>query len=129
MESQRKIQDEDRLAQLGYRQELNRDWSLVHNFGVSFAIIVSILATGSSLGSIFSWENGSKYLIKQASLFFPTFSFTMVICCVCLTVNGGPLLWSAARRTCNYSYFTMQLLITSYPSERYYRNNDVSAAR
>jgi hypothetical protein len=39
MESQRKIQDEDRLAQLGYRQELNRDWSLVHNFGVSFAII------------------------------------------------------------------------------------------
>ena len=34
-------QDEDRLAQLGYKQELRRDWSLLHNFGVSFSIIVS----------------------------------------------------------------------------------------
>ena len=36
-----KIQDEDRLAQLGYKQELQRDWSVLHNFGVSFSIIVS----------------------------------------------------------------------------------------
>jgi hypothetical protein len=35
------IQDESRLAELGYKQELNRDWSLLHNFGVSFSIIVS----------------------------------------------------------------------------------------
>lgn len=33
--------DEDRLAELGYKQELKRDWSMVHNFGISFAIIVS----------------------------------------------------------------------------------------
>ena len=33
--------DEDRLAQLGYKQELRRDWSMLHNFGVSFSIIVS----------------------------------------------------------------------------------------
>ena len=33
--------DEDRLAQLGYKQELRRDWSVLHNFGVSFSIIVS----------------------------------------------------------------------------------------
>ncbi len=103
MESQRKIQDEDRLAQLGYRQELNRDWSLVHNFGVSFAIIVSILATGSPLGSIFSWENGSKYLIKQARSFFQLFHLLWSSAAFFLAVNGGPLLWSAARRTCKYS--------------------------
>ena len=36
-----KVQDEDRLAQLGYKQELKRDWSMLHNFGVSFSIIVS----------------------------------------------------------------------------------------
>ena len=36
-----KEQDEDRLAQLGYKQELTRNWSLLHNFGVSFSIIVS----------------------------------------------------------------------------------------
>jgi hypothetical protein len=33
--------DEDLLAELGYKQELTRNWSLVHNFGVSFSIIVS----------------------------------------------------------------------------------------
>ena len=37
----KRIQDEDRLAQLGYKQELKRDWSMMHNFGVSFSIIVS----------------------------------------------------------------------------------------
>jgi hypothetical protein len=33
--------DEARLAELGYKQELKRDWTLMHNFGVSFSIIVS----------------------------------------------------------------------------------------
>ena len=36
-----KIQDEGRLAELGYTQELRREWSLLHNFGASFSIIVS----------------------------------------------------------------------------------------
>ena len=34
--------DEDRLAELGYKQELTRNWSLMHNFGVSFSIIVRL---------------------------------------------------------------------------------------
>ena len=42
-------QDEVRLAQLGYKQELKRNWSLLHNFGVSFSIIVSILLDGRPL--------------------------------------------------------------------------------
>lgn len=29
------------LAQFGYKQELKRDWGLLHNFGISFSIIVS----------------------------------------------------------------------------------------
>jgi hypothetical protein len=33
-------QDEDTLAQIGYKQELNRDWSMLHNFGISFSVIV-----------------------------------------------------------------------------------------
>jgi len=33
-------QDEEVLAQLGYKQELRRDWGLMHNFGISFSIIV-----------------------------------------------------------------------------------------
>ena len=39
-DASRKVQDEDRLAEMGYKQELNRDWSMLHNFGVSFSIIV-----------------------------------------------------------------------------------------
>lgn len=41
MEAPAVDRDEDRLAQLGYKQELRRDWSVLHNFGVSFSIIVS----------------------------------------------------------------------------------------
>lgn len=34
--------DEHKLAELGYRQDLKRDWSMLHNFGVSFSIIVRL---------------------------------------------------------------------------------------
>jgi hypothetical protein len=34
--------DEDVLAEFGYKQELKRDWGLMHNFGISFSIIVRI---------------------------------------------------------------------------------------
>ena len=34
------IQDESTLAEIGYKQELRRDWSMLHNFGISFSVIV-----------------------------------------------------------------------------------------
>ena len=34
--------DEGVLAEFGYKQELRRDWGLMHNFGISFSIIVRI---------------------------------------------------------------------------------------
>ena len=39
METLRKGEDEDRLAELRYKQEVRRDWSVLHNSGVSFTII------------------------------------------------------------------------------------------
>lgn len=39
--------DEGRLAELGYGQALRREWSLLHNFGASFSIIVRIPKTPS----------------------------------------------------------------------------------
>lgn len=44
-----KAKDEDRLAELGYKQELTRNWSLLHNFGVSFSIIVRRVVISSFL--------------------------------------------------------------------------------
>ena len=40
MDRHQKVVDEDRLAELGYKQDLRRDWSVLHNFGISFSIIV-----------------------------------------------------------------------------------------
>jgi hypothetical protein len=37
--------DEELLAELGYKQELRRDWGLMHNFGISFSIIVWFYAS------------------------------------------------------------------------------------
>ena len=34
-------EDEGVLAEFGYKQELRRDWGLLHNFGISFSIIVT----------------------------------------------------------------------------------------
>ncbi|CAM3731104.1 amino acid permease [Smaragdicoccus niigatensis] len=39
------LSDEDRLAQLGYHQDLNRSWSAFSNFAISFSV-VSILTGG-----------------------------------------------------------------------------------
>ena len=50
--------DEDRLAELGYKQELRRDWGLMHNFGISFSIIVS--GVRIHLQSIAIWEEGRE---------------------------------------------------------------------
>ena len=50
--SRMSMRDEDRLAELGYKQELTRNWSLLHNFGVSFSIIVrlQLLSSGPECG-------------------------------------------------------------------------------
>ncbi|KAL9046697.1 MAG: hypothetical protein Q9214_000532 [Letrouitia sp. 1 TL-2023] len=39
-----KAQDEGRLAEFGYAQSLRREWSLLHNFGASFSIIIAVTA-------------------------------------------------------------------------------------
>lgn len=36
--------DEEELGQFGYKQELKRDWGLMHNFGISFSIIVCLIS-------------------------------------------------------------------------------------
>src|SRR3954454_15826843 len=48
--------DENRLAELGYRQDLQRAWSSFSNFAISFTII-SVLA-GCFTAYSFAWNNG-----------------------------------------------------------------------
>ncbi|KAG7006864.1 monooxygenase [Physcia stellaris] len=86
--------DEGRLAELGYTQELRRQWSLLHNFGASFSIISVItgittlfsygLNTGGpaamSIGWLIlsSWEQAwpksyPQYLRRVDHTFGPTY--------------------------------------------------------
>ena len=48
--------DEERLAELGYKQELSRGWSAFTNFAISFTII-SVLA-GCFTNFALAWNNG-----------------------------------------------------------------------
>ena len=54
--------DEKRLAELGYRQDLNRAWSSFSNFAISFTII-SVLA-GTLTTYSFAWNGGGPIAIS-----------------------------------------------------------------
>jgi amino acid transporter len=54
--------DEQRLAELGYRQDLNRAWSGFQNFAISFTII-SVLA-GCFTTYYIAWNNGGPIAIS-----------------------------------------------------------------
>jgi amino acid transporter len=88
--------DEERLAELGYKQELSRTWSAFTNFAISFTII-SVLA-GCFTAFSFAWQNGGPIAI---SIGWP------VLCCFVLMVGfsmaeltsayptaGGPYWWA-----------------------------------
>ena len=51
------IKDESRLAELGYKQELKRDWGLLHNFGISFSIISVV----TGITTLFRYVGPSEY--------------------------------------------------------------------
>ena len=55
-------EDERRLAELGYKQELKRTWSGFSNFAISFSII-SILA-GCFTTFAQAWNNGGPIAIS-----------------------------------------------------------------
>ena len=59
---QRLGEDEQQLADLGYKQELNRGWSAFTNFAISFTII-SVLA-GTFTTFFQAWNSGGPIAIS-----------------------------------------------------------------
>src|SRR5580698_9940640 len=53
--------DEQRLAELGYKQELNRSWSGFSNFAISFSIISILAGCFTTFGS--GWNGGGPAAI------------------------------------------------------------------
>src|SRR5215207_6136278 len=100
--------DEQRLADLGYRQELSRAWSGFTNFAISFTII-SVLA-GTFTTFAFAWQNGGPI---AASIGWPVLcafvlmvAFSMAELTSAYPTAGGPYWWAHALGSKGWSWMT-----------------------
>jgi amino acid transporter len=80
--------DERRLAELGYKQDLSRSWSGFSNFAISFSIISILAGCFTNFGA--GWNNGGPVSI----------SWSWPILSVCILIIG----------------FTMSELVSAYPT-------------
>ena len=100
--------DERRLAELGYKQELNRSWSGFSNFAISFSII-SILA-GCFTNFAAGWNNGGPISISWSwailSVFILIIGFTMSELVSAFPTSGGIYWWAAKLGGPKAGFFT-----------------------
>ncbi|KAL8950962.1 MAG: hypothetical protein Q9222_003023 [Ikaeria aurantiellina] len=111
--------DEYKLAELGYRQDLKRDWTMLHNFGVSFSIISVI--TGITTLFSYGLNTGGPGVMSVGWIivsFFSTILDLILVhpACIWLTnlpamtvglgmaeivsaipTSGGPYFWAASK--------------------------------
>src|SRR3954464_1093558 len=89
--------DEQRLAELGYKQELSRSWSGFQNFAISFTII-SVLA-GCFTTYYQAWNNGGPVAISWGwpiiSAFILIIAFCMAELASSYPTAGGIYWWSS----------------------------------
>ncbi|KAL8815841.1 MAG: hypothetical protein Q9223_005061 [Gallowayella weberi] len=89
--------DEYKLAEMGYRQDLKRDWSMLHNFGVSFSIISVI--TGLTTLFQYGLNTGGPGVMSVGWIvvsFFTMFvGLGMAEIVSAVPTSGGPYFWAA----------------------------------
>lgn len=100
--------DERRLAELGYKQELSRTWSGFSNFAISFSII-SILA-GCFTTFFQAWNNGGPIAISWG---WPVISFFILLIGFCMSelvsaypTSGGIYWWASKLGGVKAGYYT-----------------------
>jgi amino acid transporter len=100
--------DEQRLAEMGYKQELNRSWSGFSNFAISFSII-SILA-GCFTTFAVGWNNGGPMAIAWG---WPIASIFILIIGLCMSelvsafpTSGGIYWWASKLAGAKAGYYT-----------------------
>ncbi|MGH2591610.1 MAG: amino acid permease [Actinomycetota bacterium] len=101
-------EDERRLHELGYKQELSRGWSGFTNFAISFTII-SVLA-GTFTTFAFAWQNGGPI---AASIGWPVLcafvlmvAFSMAELASKYPTAGGPYWWAHDLGGTGWSWMT-----------------------
>ena len=90
--------DERRLAELGYKQELSRSWSGFSNFAISFSII-SILAGCFTTYGV-AWNNGGPIAISWGWPLISTFILIIGFCMselVSAYPTSGGIYWWASK--------------------------------
>ena len=100
--------DERRLAELGYKQELSRTWSGFSNFAISFSII-SILA-GCFTTFFQAWNNGGPVAISWG---WPIISLLILVIGLCMSelvsaypTSGGIYWWASKLGGVRAGYYT-----------------------
>jgi amino acid transporter len=100
--------DEKRLAELGYKQELDRGWTRFTNFAISFSII-SVLA-GCFTVFYVAWNNGGPIAI---SIGWPVIAAIILTVAVSMSelasafpTAGGPYWWAHRLAGAGWSWFT-----------------------
>ena len=90
--------DEQRLAELGYKQTLNRAWSGFSNFAISFTIISILAGCFTTYGQ--AWNNGGPIAI---SIGWPLISIPILIIGFCMSElvsaypTAGGIYWWAGK--------------------------------
>src|SRR3954466_14811974 len=89
--------DSKRLAELGYRQDLNRGWSGFSNFAISFSIISLAAGCFTNFGA--GWNNGGPISISWSwpilSAFILLIGFTMSELVSAFPTSGGIYWWAS----------------------------------
>jgi amino acid transporter len=100
--------DEQRLAELGYRQELHRGWSRFSNFAISFTII-SVLAGPFTTFSQ-AWNNGGPPVITIGwpviTIFVLAVGFSMSELASAFPTAGGIYYWAHRLGGASWAWFT-----------------------
>ncbi|KAI0967129.1 amino acid/polyamine transporter I [Xylaria arbuscula] len=101
------VQDENRLAQFGYEQELKRDWGLAHNFGVSFSIISVI--TGLTTLFDYGLNTGGPAVMSIGWIVVAFFTLAVALAMAeivsAIPTSGGPYFWAAMMAPRRWSAF------------------------
>ena len=104
-------EDEQRLAELGYKQELHRSWSGFSNFAISFSIISILAGCFTTFGQ--AWNNGGPAAIAWG---WPIVSAFILVIGLCMSelvsaypTSGGIYWWASKLGGAKAGYYTCWL--------------------
>jgi amino acid transporter len=101
-------EDERQLADLGYKQELNRSWSGFQNFAISFSIISILAGCFTTFGV--GWNNGGPAGIAWGwpiiGLLILVIGFCMAELVSAFPTSGGIYWWASKLGGAKAGYYT-----------------------